>query len=373
MSRSGKGWVALSGRFAWVVAGVALASVVWLVGVLAFSLSPEQAAQRRAAPELPPRTVVVREVALRQVAWFPCVRRGVTVNVVVPQVPKGSRSVVTGLPMTSSAVRTGTELARVAAVPLIAVVTDAVFYRDLRVGDRGADVRGFERALKRAGIIATADGVLDAATVRAWRRLDSTSPVDRIRLRTLVAVPSGATLGARKAEVGEVVKPGTVLLEVTAGAEQFRCMVPNAGSEVTPANTTFMVARAPVKVASVIVRPRTADESGYVLVTPKEPVKENQAQLGVQSGGSDKPVLAVPVSAVRVDAGGRPMVVIVAGQTQREVPVTVGTTAQGLVAITGDGIGVGVQVRLFDPSDQPTPSPGATGAPSPQQSQPSPR
>ncbi|MFT3862233.1 hypothetical protein [Micropruina sp.] len=357
MSRSSTRWASLNGRFAWGIVGAALASVVWLVAVLAFSLSPEQAAQRRAAPDLPPPTAVVQEVELRQVAWFPCVQQSVTVNVVAPSVPKGSRPVVTRLPGTVVRVRTGTELAQVSGIPLIAVVTDAVFYRDLRVGDRGPDVRGFEKALQHAGVIRTANAVLDAATLAAWRRFDPTGPRDRVRQQSLVAVPDGAELGVRKVRVGEVVKPGAVLLEVNAGTKEFRCAVPNAGSEVTPAATTFMVADKTVKVASVTVRTRTNDEPGYVLVIPRTAVDEGQGRLGVQSAGSGKPVLAVPLSAVRVDAGGRPAVVVVDGESQRETPVALGVTAQGLVEIAGDGIATGVQVLLFESSDQASAAP----------------
>lgn len=365
MSRSARTWSGLKGRFAWAVLGAALASVVWLVAVLAFSMSPEQARARRATPELPPPTVAVRSVDLRQVAWFPCARRSVTVNVVAPRVPSGDRSVVTRLPDIGGTVRTGTELARVAGVRLIAVVADTVFYRDLRVGDRGADVRGLEKALQQVGAISSADGVLDAATIRAWRRFDPDGPSDRIRVPTLVAVPARASLGATKVRVGEVVKPGAVLREVIAGAGEFRCEVPNAGPEVTPASVTFKVGGNAVETASVTIRPRSKEETGHVLVTPKEPVTANEGQLGIESASSGRPVLAVPVSAVSVDASGRTVVVVVDAATQREVPVSLGVTAQGMVAITGDGVAEGTQVRLFDVAVQTPASPGPGAEPSP--------
>ena len=57
--------------------------------------------------------------------------------------------------------------------------------------------------------------------------------------------------------------------------------------------------------------------------------------------------------------------VVVDAATQREVPVSLGVTAQGMVAITGDGVAEGTQVRLFDVAVQTPASPGPGAEPSP--------
>lgn len=91
---------------------------------------------------------------MRQVSWYPCSRTATTVDVVAPEVPAGYRFIVTWLAPRGIKARTGTLLAKVSGQPLFAIETSDALYRDLVVGLRGADVRAFETALKRAGFIA---------------------------------------------------------------------------------------------------------------------------------------------------------------------------------------------------------------------------
>lgn len=362
-----------SSRFAAGVIGAVVASLVWLVVVMVISMSPDQAAQRRAAPELPPPTVALKTTELRQVTWAPCSRDTTSISIAAPAVPAGERSVVTAVAAAGAKVTTGTQLARVASRPLVAVHTDAVLYRDLTVGATGPDVAAFEKALHQAGVIGKANSVLDADTVHAWHHTyDPAGPSNRIRVATLVAVPADTEVSSVMVTVGQAVKPGTPLLELSAGSNQLRCEVLNPSGSITPADVTLDVAGKTVPAASLTVHPRTDDEPGYVLVKPKDEVADGAAvRLGIVSASSDGPVLVAPLSAITTSSNGAPSVVVVDGDVRREVPVQLGVTAQGLVAVSGDGLADGVQVMLFGAADE-TAGPTGRGTAPPQSSVPDP-
>lgn len=337
------------GRFAAGVAGAVVASLVWLVATVATTTTPGEARDQRASPELPPPTVVLKKTVLRQVAWYRCTQDRTTVQVEAPTPPQGFRSVVTSLAHSDRDVTTGTKVASVAGQPLIAVVTSAAFYRDLVVGDRGPDVRGFEQALQRAGAIPRADDVLDTAAVAVWQsRFDSSSPAGRVRLSTLVPVPPEASVGSVMVTVGQKLKPGSVLMEVNAGSNEFSCDVPDPAGEITPEKVTFEVDGRPVAVEAVVAHKRGSEGPGHVDVRPVGKVSKDQARLGIESSRSDGPVLVAPLSAIKTGADGKQTVVVVTGTARREVRVSLGLTAQGLVEIEGKGLDEGVRVALFD-------------------------
>lgn len=66
--------------------------------------------------------------------------------------------------------------------------------------------------------------------------------------------------------------------------------------------------------------------------------------------------LAAPAGAVETAGDGTSRVEVVDGDRRRAVPVTIGRTADGLVEITGPGLGAGDAVRLH-------PAPVRGGAP----------
>lgn len=68
------------------------------------------------------------------------------------------------------------------------------------------------------------------------------------------------------------------------------------------------------------------------------------------------PALAAPAGAVETAGDGTSRVEVVDGDRRRTVPVTIGRTADGLVEITGPGLGAGDAVRLH-------PAPVRGGAP----------
>lgn len=354
------------GRFAAAIVGAAIASLVWTVLVVTFSTTPEDARKQRSAPSSPPASVVLREQKLRQVAWYDCSRAGIALPVQAPPVSDGDRSVVTFVARAGAKATTGTVLARVADQKLIAVATDAIFYRDLKVGVRGDDVEGLEQALVRVGAIGRADDVLDTATTLAWKsRIDNSAAVDRISLSSLVGVPDAAAVGTVMVKRGQVAKPGVDLLDVVAVSRDFRCEVPDPSERITPSNVALEVEGRAVEVLEITATKQSPNNPGSVLVsTSKSAETDENARLGVVEAQSDGPVLAAPLSAVKTDAGGTKVVVVLRGKTRKTMPVTLGVSAQGLVELKGRGLRDGAELLLFDQSSPPTGmSPDATEAP----------
>jgi hypothetical protein len=352
-------------RFAAGALGAVLISLVWVLVIVLTSTTPGEARDRRSAPELPPPTVALKRTVLRQVTWFGCARDRVTIPVEAPVPPQDFRPVVTALAGGGTAVETGTRLASVAGQPLIAMVTRGAFYRDLTVGDRGADVRSFERALQRADVIPRADGALDAASVAGWRAsFDASSPTDRVRLSTVVAVPPGSAVINATTSVGQTVEPGSVLLNLQASSKDYICDVPDPSGVITPSNVAFEIEGSAVDVATLTVQRRDAQGPGHVTVQPRDAPDVDQGRMGIESSRSDGPVLAAPLSAVKTDAEGRQTVVVVSEDEQREVRVSLGMTANGLVEVEGVALADGVRVMLFDAGavDKPGKS-GGTRAP----------
>lgn len=336
------------GRFAAIIVGASIATVVWLVVMLAVTTTPEEAREQRAAPTLPPPVAKLQATVLRQVTSYPCLRRSETQQVSAPTPPRGYQPVVTAVAPAGARVRTGTTLARVAGAPVVAVVTRAVLYRDLVVGDRGPDVDGVEQALASAGLVTRADDVLDASAVAAWRsRFDPSGPTDRISYDRIVAVPQRAQVTSVSVAVGQRIRPGLTLLEVGRRSATFRCDVGQGTAELRPGRATLRVAGKAAAVGSVVV---DGGHEGWVDVTPRGVVDGSEGRLAIESSASRGVVLAAPLGALRVAADGETSVVVVDGSSLREVPVETGVTAQGLIEVAGDGLVAGADVRLFDPS-----------------------
>lgn len=345
------------GRFVAAILGAAAVSLIWVIWSLATSPSPEQAQARRAAPLLPAPSAAVQRQELRDVTWYSCAPDADMVSVGAPRVPAGQRSVVTSVVDAGTKVRTGTRLGSVAGVQLTAVASRAVFYRDLYAGDTGPDVRGFTTALARVGIIDRPEAVLNASTIAVWQtRTRSPAAPGRVPFESLVAVPPGSEVSAVLVAVGDVVRQGAPLLEVGASSRGLLCEVPDPSGDITPASVMLEGDGQPVKVASLVVRPRTRQTAGAVVVMPAEPAS-GAVRLGVESASSEGEVLTVPLSAVRTSTSGELVVIVVDDGDREEVPVTLGVSAQGWVEVAGSELVEGASVELFDQASD------ASGAP----------
>lgn len=337
------------GRLVSLILGVGVASAVWIVYVLGSATTPDEARESRSAPNLPTPTAKVVKQVIHQVTWYPCDQNTDVVAVAAPQVPLRQRSVVTSISKAGAAVTTGTKLGSVAGVPMFAVVTDGVFFRSLSLGDSGPDVQAFRMALMKAGFLARAGNKLDARVVAIWRdKVDPTSPTDRIRISTLIAVPRGGSVQAVMTSLGDRVKPGTVLMEVGAASDAFRCEVPDPSGEVTGSSVTLEVDGEDVAVDSLLVKPRTGQAPGSIEVVPAKDASGASVRLGMEATSSDGAVLTAPLSSIRTSPSGDTIVTVISEGDQRDVAVVLGVSAQGWVEVSGKGLAERDAVVLFD-------------------------
>ncbi len=109
-------------------------------------------------------------------------------------------------------VASGTSFFALDGAPVLALATDVPLWRDLAIGDTGADVRSLQTELSRLGYTVSVDGSMGRATLRAgiqslaavgieWR--GTTFPVSRtawMPARQVQVRTCDSTLGARVAE-----------------------------------------------------------------------------------------------------------------------------------------------------------------------------
>ncbi|HEX2894590.1 MAG TPA: hypothetical protein VHO29_11375 [Marmoricola sp.] len=192
---------------------------------------------------------------------------------------------------------------------------------------------------------------MDAASIASWNRtFDHTGLPDRIQISSLIAVPPGGHVSEVYADRGSEAKAGSKLLELRSGSDLFTCHGIDPASDLTLGFLQLQVIGAQVAVADARAKQTRGESYIDVEVRPARPVNGKTARLGVQHDGSDGPVLAVPLSAIRVSEDGSTSVRVVDGSIRRTIPVNVGVSSQGLVGVNGVGLKVGDEVELFDPA-----------------------
>ncbi|WP_390228794.1 peptidoglycan-binding protein [Gryllotalpicola reticulitermitis] len=133
--------------------------------------SPAQRAAAAAPPAAPVLTSEVKRGDLAQtVNAQASVRPASTAG--VPLTPPDGLAVVTGTPTTTGATVTAAQVVlEINGRPVIALPGSFRFYRDLRVGDSGPDVRQLQAALRDAGFSVAIDGRFGPGTEQAVRAL----------------------------------------------------------------------------------------------------------------------------------------------------------------------------------------------------------
>lgn len=138
-------------------------------------------------------------------------------DAVAVELPVGGR--VTALPCTAAAtIDSGTSPVSIDGVPLLALAMSTPPWRDLAVGDRGADVTSLQAELTRLGHDVSGDGTrLGTATVTALRAVAEANGLSVSRSGPLpmtsviwLSAPS-LTVAACDVAVGATVTPGSAL------------------------------------------------------------------------------------------------------------------------------------------------------------------
>jgi len=127
-------------------------------------------------------------------------------------------------------VESGSPLLEINDMVLIALATEVPLWRDLALGDRGADVSALNQELARLGFpISTIDRVT-SATIRAVNDLLSTNEnlgTDVVLRNSFVWIPdNNAVIASCSASVGNSVAPGTPLVTLTPQLKQVTVDLP---------------------------------------------------------------------------------------------------------------------------------------------------
>lgn len=343
--------------------------------------SPSQAA---ATAHPPDPTPLVDSVSLRVVERTVDAVGSIAVPTVAVKFPAGTdsgdelRVITTAPPGPGSTMIAGDRIAGISGHPVIVLPGLLPAYRDLRRDDEGPDVVQLQAALASAHLVVPRSGRIDAATISAIERLfgragfpnevltqrgspsaalgsspDPSQPVSvapqfLLSRSSLTYVPSlPATVAGSTGTLGGPAASLTLSLRAGPPGVLLK-LAPDLAQTVQPGMLVKMtIDGRPVDgdVASVSPPPDDAKDGGQAtcLVAPEDVLGDSatqtiQATIVIASSG--RPVLAVPVSAVHSDEGGKNLLMLRRSDGQLEaVSVGLGMSGDGYVAVTPEDDG----------------------------------
>jgi peptidoglycan hydrolase-like protein with peptidoglycan-binding domain len=277
---------------------------------------------------------------------------------------------LTSLPRPGSVVRRGGVLYRLDSEPVVLMYGSTPAYRDLADGvEDGRDVRQLEANLAALGFN---PGIVDdsftsdtASAVSDWQESQGLEQTGTVELGRVVFLPGPRRVGERKVAVGSLIGAGAEVLEtsstrrvVTVELDASLQNIAREGDRVEitlPAGQTVTgriedVGRVAREQATGSGAAATGEEEQELVidVTIELPSKRgygrfDEAPVSVGlAQESRRGVLAAPVDALLARRGGGYGVELAEGG--RIVPVETGMFADGLVEISGAGIGPGTRV-----------------------------
>nr|BFE64798.1 peptidoglycan-binding protein [Dactylosporangium thailandense] len=271
--------------------------------------------------------------------------------------------IVTGLPAEGSTVRRNEVLYRADGRPVVLFYAAAPFYRALKPGDEGEDVRAFEANLAALGYKGfTADDSFTGATadaVRDWQSDLGLPETGTVELGRIVVAPDAVRVGEVKAHLGDnAAGPilqwtgSTRLVIVQLDVTEQRLAAVGADATVklpddreVPGKITAIGA-----VATASVQNNQTKMTVDVTVTVADQEKlgtYDAAPVTVTLVSQQRPdVLIVPVGALVALAEGGYGLQVVDGGTTRIVAVRTGLFASGRVEVSGPGLTAGLTVGV---------------------------
>jgi peptidoglycan hydrolase-like protein with peptidoglycan-binding domain len=271
-------------------------------------------------------------------------------------VASGGEGVITRLAGQGETVTRGDELFGLNEQPVTLLYGTVPMFRNLGPGDSGADVEQLQKNLAELGYDdLTVDGEYGTATaeaVEAWQADIGADPTGMVPRSAVIFKPERGQVDALRSAVGDVVMPGTPVLDITGTDEVVSLEVDvddRAFFEVDTEVTVVLPGGEEITgtvAATAIVE--IASASGPGGETDTESVVEVEITLGDEAPDEfvDAPVevvvavdertdvLLVPVNALLALAeGGYGLEVVADGGTTSIVPVQTGLFADGRVEI----------------------------------------
>lgn len=351
-------------RRLWPAVGLVLVTVgvgtwLWARG------SPNES---RSAPSGPVATATVERGAISATqSWDGTVDRGVPLTI-----NSSTGGTVTRLIGQGTTVERGGELYRVDERPVILLYGIVPMYRDLAPGAAGADVAQLEANLVALGHARfTADDTYTdstAATVRGWQTATGAAPTGSVAHGDVVFIPDSGRADVLRVSVGDLVAPGTPIVDLTGTTEAVSLdvdiadrdrfaigstvtvVLPNGEEVAGTTNASTIVAPAAEARAAMDDNSQAAEPVTRVHIGLPNDIDDSLVGAPVEvvvAIDQRADVLLVPVNALLALAeGGYGLEVVRDDGTTHIVPVDTGLFADGKVQVEGDGIREGTVVGV---------------------------
>lgn len=277
-----------------ILAGIGIASAAFVVG-LALAVPPAVPGSVTMTKSTPSKFALTSQTLVDARTVKLSVQQGGKLSVEVPRT--GTVTALDCAP--GSALSSWQSFIAVDGVHLLSVATTTPLYRDLRVGDSGADVRALQEELMRLGKSVRADGVLGLTAIEIvnarLRELGGpASPSDTIARDSVLWLPvSEGTAASCAVPLGGQVASGTVVATLdpqATGAE-----VSNAPKDLVPGQRVVVVGelRVPVDESGAVTTPedvnalrRTTAFRQALHTSDSSGAAGSTAQSDADSGGS---------------------------------------------------------------------------------------
>jgi peptidoglycan hydrolase-like protein with peptidoglycan-binding domain len=357
--RRGLVWLGLGGA---VIAAAGAGVWLWVAN------RSTEAAPATAGPEAT-ATVEVGTISATE-SWDGTLDRGTPLTVA-----SGGEGTVTRLVGQGETVGRGDVLFRVNEQPVTLLLGVVPMYRDLGPGDSGADVEQLEANLAELGYGGfPVDDVYTSSTAEAvgvWQEDIGATATGMVARGDVVFVPEGGQVDTLRSEVGDVVAPGTAVLNIT-GSDQ----VVNLEVEVDDLDWFDVDTEVTVLLPGADEVIGTVTSTAVVQVGPEGPDAASggdggdsdteavvQVEIAVNEPAPDElvgapvevivavderaDVLLVPVNALLALAeGGYGLEVVAGDETTSIVPVETGLFAEGKVEVDSPDIAEGTVVGV---------------------------
>jgi len=263
--------------------------------------------------------------------------------------------ILTYIAAAGSTIQRGQTLFRVNELPVVLLYGELPFYRVLKPGDTGVDVKQLTENLKALGYSG-----FTTSQVRKWQKSlgwDETGVVDPARI---VCAASGVRVEGTAASVGDSAGPGQTVLTLTGTRRVVTTSMEVDDSRLAPVNAAVKVTLPDGKTVDGKV------ESAKTVVVPGQNGGEASTRIDVVVGLGDakidfeqasvriiftastrEKVLTVPIAALlALPEGGYAVEAILDGGATRMVPVKTGLFAAGRVEVSGDGLAEAMNVGM---------------------------
>jgi peptidoglycan hydrolase-like protein with peptidoglycan-binding domain len=277
----------------------------------------------------------------------------------------GTEGTITRLADQGETVKRGDELYRINEQAVVLLYGEVPMYRDLGPGASGADVKQLERNLAELGYggfaVDKQYSSSTAAAVRAWQGDIGAGSTGTVARGEVVFLPEGRQVDTLRADIGDVVAPGTEILDIT-GTDQVVSLEADVddrdrfeiGSQVTVVLPGGNEIAGTVSVTTVVEIASEEDPDAEPILQAEVALNEKAPEAFV-GGPADvvvavderSDVLLVPVNALlALSEGGYGLEVVGDDGSLSIVPVETGLFGQGRVEIKSGDVSEGTVVGV---------------------------